>query len=138
MCGSPGEGERGEAVFDPRSCLPGTRLSPVASASCSCSCRRSAQWARPPSRRCSSRRQSATCPSPGSSRTCTSPAIYEFSPSGSKRLEQLKVQRPTQQSTECQIISRCIPLVVHAEHKVSRGCLMLDYLSLGSTESKTA
>lgn len=128
----------GEAVFDPRSCLPGTRLSPVASASSSCSCRRSAQWARPPSRRCSSRRQSATCPSPGSSRTCTSPAIYEFSPSGSKRLEQLKVQRPTQQSTECQIISRCIPLVVHAEHKICCGCLMLDYLSLGSTESKTA
>lgn len=55
-----------------------------------------------------------------------------------KDFEQLKVQRPTQQSTECQIISRCTPLVVHAEHKISRGCLMLDYLSLGSTESKTA
>lgn len=58
-------------------CLPGTRLSPVASESSSCSCPPCAPSAPPPSRRCSLRRLSATSPSPGSCRTCTSPATYE-------------------------------------------------------------
>lgn len=75
----PPRGRGGEAAASHpfRSCPPGIQPSRAALASSSCCCRRSARWVPPPSRKCSSRRPSATSPSPGSSRTCTSPATYK-------------------------------------------------------------
>lgn len=62
--------------------------------------------------------------------------ILPICPGMGKRLA-LKAQRPTQRSRECQIIPGVNVGWIFAEHKLLR-CLKIDYLSLGSTETKTS